>query len=68
MSVKIEVHGVLEVYRMAFAAAMRIFELTRKFPKEEVYSLTDQIRRSSDHILGKLVNMITHPEQWTISR
>ena len=112
---------------MAFEAAMRIFELTKRFPKEEVYSLTDQIRRSSrsvcanvaeawrrrryegafvsklndseaeaaetqvwlefavkcgyleagvgrelyttyDHILGKLVNMILHPEQWVIKR
>jgi len=112
---------------MAFEAAMRIFELAKGFPKEEVYSLTDQIRRSSrsvcsniaeawrkrryeaafvsklndaeaesaetqvwlefsvkcgyldeevgrelcasyDHILGKLVNMILHPEQWIISR
>ena len=37
----------LEVYRLAFALAMKVFELTRKFPKEETYSLTDQIRRSS---------------------
>jgi four helix bundle protein len=37
----------LEVYRKAFQMAMRIFELTKRFPKEEVYSLTDQIRRSS---------------------
>ena len=115
----------LVVYRKAFAAAQRVFELTRTFPKEETYSLTDQIRRSSrsvcaniaeawrrrryegsfvsklndaeaeaaetqvwlefavkcgyldaqvgrelyttyDNILGKLVNMILHPEQWVI--
>jgi hypothetical protein len=37
----------LEVYRLGFEAAMRIFELTKDFPKEERYSLTDQIRRSS---------------------
>ncbi len=37
----------LEVYRISFEAAMKIFELTRGFPKEETYSLTDQIRRSS---------------------
>jgi len=117
----------LDVYRMAFEAAMRIFELTKGFPREEIYSLTDQIRRSSrsvcsniaeawrkrryeaafvsklndaeseaaetqvwlefsvkcnyldaaigrelyatyDNILGKLVNMILHPEQWVIGR
>jgi four helix bundle protein len=116
-------HTDLEVYPKAFAAAMRIFELTKSFPKEERYSLTDQIRRSSrsicanigeawrkrryqaawisklgdsegeatetqvwlqfsvecgylsrdigaglyaeyDAILGMLVNMITHPEEW----
>ena len=37
----------LKVYRKAFDAAMEIFELTKKFPKEETYSLTDQIRRAS---------------------
>jgi four helix bundle protein len=127
MSSKIKTHRDLEVYQMAFEAAMQIFELTRRFPKEETYSLTDQIRRSSrsvcsniveawrkrryqaafvsklnnaeaeaaetqvwlefsvrchyldaagrrelyttyDHILGKLVNMILHPEQWIIER
>lgn len=110
---------------MASQAAMQIFELSKKFPKEETYSLTDQIRRSSravcsniaeawrkrryegkflnslndaeseaaetqtwlefamkcgylsetverelcatyDNILGKLVLMIRHPEQWII--
>jgi four helix bundle protein len=40
-------HEELDVYRMAFEAAMRIFELSRHFPREETYSLTDQIRRSS---------------------
>jgi four helix bundle protein len=123
----IKTHRDLDVYRMGFDAAMRIFELTKRFPKEETYSLTDQIRRSSrsvcsniaeawrkrryeaafvsklndaeaeaaetqvwlefsvkcnyldaavgrelyttyDHILGKLVNMILHPEHWTIQR
>jgi four helix bundle protein len=32
---------------MAFDLAMRIWEITKSFPKEERYSLTDQIRRSS---------------------
>ena len=115
----------LEVYKLAMELAMRLFDLTKDFPKEERYSLTDQIRRSSrsvcaniaeawrkrrypnafisklndseaeaaetqvwlefavkcgyltpahgaelstayDNVLGKLVNMIVHPEQWTI--
>lgn len=127
MAQTIKTHRDLDVYQMAFEAAMRIFELTKSFPKEETYSLTDQIRRSSrsvctniaeawrkrryeaafvsklndseaeaaetqvwlefsvkcnyldatvgrelyttyDNILGKLVNMILHPEHWIIKR
>lgn len=37
----------LLVYQKAFKLAMDIFEISKKFPKEEQYSLTDQIRRSS---------------------
>lgn len=37
----------LEVYQGALALQRLIFELTKRFPKEETYSLTDQIRRSS---------------------
>ena len=37
----------LTVYKKAFALAMKIFEISKKFPREEMYSLTDQIRRSS---------------------
>jgi len=37
----------LRVYQAAMDAAMRIFELSKNFPPEERYSLTDQIRRSS---------------------
>jgi four helix bundle protein len=115
----------LEVYQLAMDSAMQIFEISKRFPQEEKYSLTDQIRRSSrsvcaniaeawrkrrypnafvsklsdadaesaetqvwlefafkcryldrtavdelnkayDHIMGKLVNMLTRPGQWTI--
>jgi four helix bundle protein len=115
----------LDVYQMAIDAAIHIFELSKRFPAEERYSLTDQVRRSSravcaniaeawrkrrypnafvsklsdaeaeaaetevwlelsvrcgyldqaqaaalekqyEHILGKLVNMMLHPEQWTV--
>ena len=115
----------LEVYLLARAGALRIFETSKSFPIEERYSLTDQIRRSSrsvcaniaeawrkrrypnafisklsdaeaeaaetqvwlefalrcgyidqtlfdeldqvyDHIQGKLVNMMSNPEQWKI--
>ena len=37
----------LVVYKKAFDAAMSIFDISKSFPKEEKYSLTDQIRRSS---------------------
>jgi four helix bundle protein len=37
----------LTVYKKAFDFAMRIFEITNKFPFEEKYELTDQVRRSS---------------------
>lgn len=47
MSNRITTHRELEVYQRAFDAAMRIFVLSSSFPKEEIYSLTDQIRRSS---------------------
>lgn len=37
----------LKVYMLAYNLAMEIFNLTKSFPKEETYSLSDQIRRSS---------------------
>jgi four helix bundle protein len=51
---KIQSHSELEVYRKAFDAAMVIFECSKKFPKEETYSLTDQIRRSSRSVCANL--------------
>ncbi|MEZ4712086.1 MAG: four helix bundle protein [Caldilineaceae bacterium] len=54
MGQKITVHTELEVYRKAFEAAMAIFALSKSFPKEEVYSLTDQIRRSSRSVCANL--------------
>jgi four helix bundle protein len=44
----------LEVYKLAFATAMRIFEISKTFPMEEKYSLTDQIRRSSRSVCTNL--------------
>lgn len=40
-------HKSLRVYQLAYRLAMEIFEISKTFPKEERYSLTDQIRRSS---------------------
>ena len=121
---KIRTHNDLDIYKLAFETAMEIFEITKKFPAEEKYSLTNQIRRSSrsvcanqaesfrkrkypkafvsklsdsegeaaetqvwldfalkcgyiedttytqlfekyDNIIGKLVNMSLHPENWS---
>ncbi len=39
---------------MAFEAAMEIFEISKSFPKEEKYSLTDQIRRSSRSVCSNI--------------
>ena len=44
----------LLVYRKAVEVAKRIFEISRNFPKEEVYSLTDQIKRDSRSIGGQI--------------
>jgi len=44
----------LIVYQKAFILAMGIFEITQSFPKEEKYSLTDQIRRSSRSITSNI--------------
>jgi four helix bundle protein len=51
---QIRTHGDLEVYRKALDAAMCIFELSKQSPKEEVYSLTDQVRRSSRSVCANL--------------
>jgi len=44
----------LRVYREAFDAAMRIFEYSKAWPKEERYSLTDQARRSSRSVCEQI--------------
>ncbi len=54
MSVKITRHQNLDVYKRSFQAAMQIFEVSKQFPKEETYSLTDQIRRSSRSVCANL--------------
>ena len=54
MTKKIRTHRDLVVYQKGFAASMQIFELSKQFPKEEVYSLTDQIRRSSRSVCANL--------------
>jgi four helix bundle protein len=45
-----EGHKSLRVFQLAYKLTMEIFEITKSFPKEERYSLTDQIRRSSKSV------------------
>lgn len=40
-------HRDLKVFQLAYSLAMEIFHLSKRFPREELYSLTNQIRRSS---------------------
>jgi four helix bundle protein len=51
---KIKTHKELEVYKLAFETAMMIFNLTKGFPKDEMFSLTDQMRRSSRSVCANL--------------
>lgn len=44
----------LKVYELAFSTAMEIFEVSKRFPKEETYSLTDQVRKSSRSVCTNL--------------
>ena len=44
----------LKVYQMAYQLALDIYQVTKTFPKEEKYSLTDQIRRSSRSVPANL--------------
>jgi len=123
---KIQYHWEIDAYKLSVQAAMEIYKLSKAFPEEEKYSLTDQIRKSSrsvsaqiaegwrrrkyravfinkmneaegeaaetqvwleysvkceymsredgarlhkkyDEIIGKLINMGNHPEQWCLS-
>jgi len=51
---KIKTHKELKVYQLSFEVGMEIYRLTKEFPKEEMYSLTNQIRRSSRSVSGNL--------------
>ena len=51
---KIRTHKELDVYRLAFDLAMDIYTLTLSFPKDEKYSLVDQVRRSSRSVCANI--------------
>jgi len=50
MAERIESFRDLKVYQTTFKLQQEIFEISKGFPKEELYSFTDQIRRSSRSI------------------
>ena len=43
-----------KVYKLSFEQAMDVFETSKLFPREEIYSLTDQVRRSSRSVCANL--------------
>ena len=47
-------HRDLEVYKLAFATALEIAELVKRFPITEMYSMTDQIKRSSRSVCANI--------------
>ncbi len=51
---KIRSHEDLVVFQLAFKTSMEIYQITLNFPKEERYSLTDQIRRASRSVCANL--------------
>lgn len=50
----VKVHKDLIVYQKSFSAAMEIYRISRNFPREETYSLTDQILRSSRSVSANI--------------
>lgn len=50
----VQSHRDLRVYQLGFELAGRVFELTKSFPVEERFSLTDQIRRSSRSVTANI--------------
>jgi four helix bundle protein len=53
-SKRISRHTELEVYRLAFDLAMKLFEVSKGFPPEERYSLTDQMRKASRSVCSNI--------------
>jgi four helix bundle protein len=51
---RISTYKELQVYQIAMASAMRIFEVTKAFPAEERFSMVDQIRRSSRSVCANI--------------
>ena len=45
----------LKIYQLSFELAMSVFEISKGFPSEEKFSLTDQIRRSSRSVTASFI-------------
>ena len=54
MPAMVQYHWELEVYQLARDGRKQIFDLNRRFPKEEMYSLTDQVRKSSRSVCAHI--------------
>jgi four helix bundle protein len=54
MAAKLRGYRDLKVYQLAFSLAMEIFDLSKRFPQEERYSMTSQIRRSSRSVAANI--------------
>ena len=54
MPKKIQYHWEIDAYKLSVEAAMEIYELSKSFPEEEKYSLTDQIRKSSRSVSAQI--------------
>ena len=57
----------LLAYKKSFTLAMKIFNISKSFPKEEKYSLTDQIRRSSRSVSANIAKLIVNENILKIS-
>jgi four helix bundle protein len=57
----------LMAYKKGFALAMKIYEISKGFPAEEKYSLTDQIRRSSRSVCTNILKGIVKEATRNIS-
>lgn len=51
---KIKTHRDLKVFQLSFESGMEIFKISKCFPREETFSLTDQMRRSSRSVSGNI--------------
>ncbi|PKO95535.1 MAG: four helix bundle protein [Bacteroidetes bacterium HGW-Bacteroidetes-9] len=51
---KIRTHRDLKVFQLSFDSGMDVYKISKLFPKEETYSLVDQIRRASRSVSGNI--------------